>query len=68
MAILKAKEIEKMNETEKKSKLKELKEELIKTKVGVKKGSKLTAKEIRKTIARLLTSIQLNKLEEEQTK
>ena len=55
MAILKVKDIEKMNVKERKAKIKELKMELIKEKLNAGKGGKLKAKEIKKTIARLLT-------------
>lgn len=54
MAILKAKTIAKMNEQEINEKLWELKIEAIKIKVGKKIG-KTSQREIRKTIARLLT-------------
>jgi len=56
MAILKYKDIEKMNEKERTSKLSDLKKELIKTKVtGAKAGTKISIKEIKKAIAKLLT-------------
>lgn len=54
MAILKAKEITKMSIEDIEGKIKELKTELIKTKVAG-KSSKLNQKEIKRTIARLLT-------------
>lgn len=54
MAILKAKTIAKMDEQEINEKLGELKIEAIKIKVGKKIG-KTSPREIRKTIARLLT-------------
>ena len=53
MAILKAKEIAKMSMQDIDEKFKELKNELIKAKAG--KGSKTNPKEIKKTMARLLT-------------
>lgn len=56
MAILKYKDIEKMNEKERVSKLNDLKRELIKTKVtGAKSGTKVNIKEIKKAIAKMLT-------------
>jgi len=58
MAILKAKDISKMSEKERKEKIKELKVELIRNKLG---KSKANAKEIKKTIARLLTFNRLKK-------
>ncbi len=54
MAILKAKQIREMKKEEKAKKLKELKLELIKSKVKSGQGSSKT-KEIKKAIARLLT-------------
>ncbi len=55
MAILKAKEISKMNEKEIKSKIDELKIERIKAGINNQKAGKSNMKEIRRTIARLLT-------------
>mgnify|MGYP001558527149 CR=1 FL=1 len=55
MAILKSKEIAKMNEDERNEKIKELKMELIKIKVAAGKGGKLSIREIKRTIAKLLT-------------
>lgn len=55
MAILKTKEISKMKKEEMEKKIKELKEELVKAKVNAHKSGKVRVKEIRKTIARLLT-------------
>lgn len=55
MAILKSKDIEKMSEKEREEKIKELKMELIKEKINATKGGKLKTKEIKRTIARLLT-------------
>jgi ribosomal protein L29 len=43
------------------SKLEELKTELIKSKVGSKKTGKLNTREIKRTIARLITINKLNK-------
>jgi len=55
MAILKNKDIQKMEEKEIKSKLKELRMEIIKKNVTANKSSKIKTKEIKKAIARLLT-------------
>jgi ribosomal protein L29 len=55
MAILKSKDIMKMAVTEMEEKIKELRNELIKAKASGKKNSKTDPKELRKTIARLLT-------------
>lgn len=56
MAILKSKDIAKMNEKEIEEKLAELKVELIKSRVsGKKTGNLADTQEIRKTIAKLLT-------------
>ncbi len=61
MAILKSKEIAKFNSKEIEEKIKELKMELIKEKVSAAKGGKLKTREIKRTIARLLTFNRLNK-------
>lgn len=55
MAILKSKDISKMPVNEIKEKLKELKNELIRERVKLTKGGKTRIREIKKTIARLLT-------------
>ncbi len=55
MAILKAKDIKTMKKEEKKKKLNELKLELIKSKFKNAQGSSSKTREIKKTIARLLT-------------
>jgi ribosomal protein L29 len=55
MAVLRSKDIAKMSAKEIEEKLKELKMELIKNKVSLGKGGKLKIREIKKTIARLLT-------------
>jgi len=55
MASLKSKDIQKMSKEEKERKLKELKLELIKSRVGVSKIGSSRTKEIKKTIARILT-------------
>lgn len=62
MAILKSKEIAKMSDKEINSKLKDLKLELIKEKVNAAKGGKLKIREMKRTIARLLTFSRLNKV------
>lgn len=62
MAILKAKDILNMSEQEMEKKTKELKTELIKNKINAHKSGKIKVKEIKKTIARLLT-FSKNKLE-----
>lgn len=55
MAILKSKDIAKMSDKEKEENLKELKLELIKANVAANKSGKIKIKEIRKTIAKILT-------------
>jgi len=60
MVILKSKEIAKMNAKEIEEKIKELKMELVKERVSAAKGGKLKTKEIKRTIARLLTFNRLN--------
>lgn len=60
MAILKSKEISKMSGKEIEEKIKELKMESVKEKVSAAKGGKLKSREIRRTIARLLTFNRLN--------
>ena len=61
MAILKNKDISKMSENEIKTKIKDLKMELLKGQVSANKGGKTKTREIKKTIARLLTFNRLNK-------
>ena len=56
MAVLKSKDIVKMNEKEREEKLKELKQELIKANVSANKSGKVKVKEIKKAIARILTA------------
>lgn len=60
MAILKSKEIAKMTSKEIEEKIKELKMELVKEIVSAAKGGKLKTREIKRTIARLLTFNRLN--------
>lgn len=55
MAILKSKEIAKMSQKEKEDKLKELRLELVRANVAANKTGKIKIKEIRRTIAKLLT-------------
>jgi ribosomal protein L29 len=60
MTRLKAKDIKKMNKDDKMKKIEELKLELVKSKVNAQKGSS-KSKEIKKTIARILTLDNENK-------
>ncbi|VVB83198.1 50S ribosomal protein L29 [uncultured archaeon] len=60
MTRLKSKDITKMNSDEKMKKIEELKFELVKSKGNAQKGSAKT-KEIKKTIARILTLSRENK-------
>ncbi|MEK6830628.1 MAG: 50S ribosomal protein L29 [Nanoarchaeota archaeon] len=60
MAILKSADISKMANTEIKEKIKELKKEMIRERVNLTKGGKTKIREIKKTIARLLTFNRLN--------
>ncbi len=61
MAILKSKDISKMSEKEIEGKVKDLRLELVKNRISSGKGGKLKTKEIKRTIARLLTINRLNK-------
>ena len=63
MATLKYKEIEKLSKQEREKKLKELKLELVKSKVNVSKTGSAKVKAIKRIIARILT---LNNLENKQ--
>jgi len=60
MVVLKSKDISKMSKKEMEDKIKDLKMELIKNKVGASKGGKLKTREIKRTIARLHTFNRLN--------
>lgn len=60
MVILKSKEIAKMTAKEIEEKIKELKMELVKERVSAARGGKLKTREIKRTIARLLTFNRLN--------
>jgi len=62
MAIIKKQDIKKMNENEIIEKIKELRILLIKEEVSKGKGGKIKIKEIKKTIARLLTNININRI------
>jgi len=55
MAILKSKEIAKMSDKEKQEKLQDLRLELIKANVAANKSGKIKIKEIKRTIAKILT-------------
>ena len=55
MASLKSKDIENMSKGDREKKLKELRLELIKSKVGASKTGSSKIKEIKKIIARILT-------------
>ena len=63
MAILRAKDISKMSEKERTGKLADLKIELMKGRASSGKGGKIKTKEIKRTIARLLTFSRLDKKE-----
>ena len=65
MAILKSKDISKMSNKERKDKIKDLKMELIKEKISLGKGGKIKIREIKRTIARLLTFNRLNNKDSE---
>jgi ribosomal protein L29 len=56
MAVLKNKDITKMTKEEKEGKLVELRMELVKKNVQANKSGKVKTKEIKKAIARILTS------------
>lgn len=55
MALLRSKDIAKMNEKEIEEKITELKTEIVKSRAANQKGGKSNFREIRKAIARLLT-------------
>jgi len=63
MAVLKNKDIKKMNDQEIDQKIKELKIELTKSKVNSQKSSKIRPKEIKRAIARVLTQKNSKKME-----
>ena len=63
MAILKAKDIAKMSDKEINEKMKDLKTELIKANIkGKTSGSKSNVREIKRTIAKMLTIKKINKI------
>ncbi len=62
MAILKKQDIKKMSEKERHEKIKDLNMELIKERVSLAKGGKIKINEIKKTIARLHTINNLNRI------
>jgi len=66
MAKIKNKDLVKLNEKERESKLKELKIELIKSRIDSSKSGSSRAKEIRKMIARILTINNLKDKEKNQ--
>ena len=61
MALLKTKDIKKMNKEELNKKLKELNLELVKSKANASKGGSSKIRETKKIIARILTFNSLNK-------
>jgi ribosomal protein L29 len=61
MVVLRLKEISKMSEKERNEKIKDLKMELIKSHISSGKGGKLKTREMKKTIARLMTFNRLKK-------
>lgn len=66
MAVIKQKDITKMSNKEIEEKIKELKMELVRNQVNANKGGKIKTREIKRTIARLLTFNRLNKKPVEQ--
>jgi len=60
MAILRTRDIRKMNDKERKDKLKDLKFELVKANVSANKTNS-KAKEIKRAVSRLLTEMKINK-------
>ena len=64
MAVLKFKDIVRMQKQEKEEKLKELKLELIKKNTAANKAGKIKAKEIKKAIARILTCQKFEEISE----
>jgi len=60
MVILKSKDISKISQKEIEEKIKDLKMELIKNQISSGKGGKMKTREIKRTIARLLTFNKLN--------
>lgn len=66
MAILRTKDILRLSDKDMQDKIKDLKMELVKSKVAASKGGKLKIKEIKRTIARLNTLSRLNQIKEKQ--
>lgn len=64
MAILKPKDLRKMSKEERNKKLKELKLELVKSKVSASKGGSSKIRETKRIIARILTLNKSSKAEE----
>ncbi len=64
MAILKSKDVAKMTQKEIAEKLEELKLELLKSRAATKKTGKSNTREIKRTIARLLTIKKINEMKE----
>jgi len=62
MAIIRKTDLAKMSEKEREEKLKELRRELVKEHINLSKGGKTKIREIKKTIARLLTMNTINRL------
>jgi ribosomal protein L29 len=60
MPILRNKDMSKMSNSERDSKIKDLKMELVKEQVNLAKGGKTKVREMKKTIARLMTFNRLN--------
>jgi ribosomal protein L29 len=61
MAVIKNIDIAKMGNDERTGKVKDLRMELMKERVNVAKGGKMKIREIKRTIAKLLTFNRLNK-------
>jgi len=61
MTVLRFKDAENLGKADKEEKLKELKIELIKKNTAANKAGKIKTKEIKKAIARLLTSLKKQK-------
>lgn len=68
MAILKAKDAAKMNEKDRNDRMKDLKMELLKLRVGGKKSGKASFKEIRRAIARIMTFNSMDRIEKNKQK
>jgi len=68
MAILKSKDIAKMSNKEIEEKIKSLRTELIKERVNLTKGGKIKIREMKRTIARLLTFSRLKTVGDKESK